>query len=1319
MRHPLKWPALILGALMLLVVTVGIGVYIAGNTPAGRSLIERLTYRLSGGYVKLTGLGGTFPAHVTLDRLDLIDAHGIWLTAEHVMLTWEPYALLTNTVRVDDLHVVRVHVERAPYSAHPNDHISVPHIEVTRSVAERVELGAALVGSPAALAVRASFHMRSLEDARSEFIARRLDGEGEYELHVAFDPARMDASLKLHEPAGGPLEHLLQLPGLGALTANVQLAGPRSAERINLVLDVGDLHGRAQGTVDWVKRSADAEYSLESTALSPRADLSWQKISLQGHWRGPLTTPTADGLLKVEKLRIGAATELATLSATLAADGGELKVNAQAGGLRIPGSQPRMFEQDPVLLEAKLQMNDPTLPLQMTASHRLFLLRARAKVASPQSVSFDLRLPNVSPFAALADQDVRGDASINAQINRGDKEVRIRLDGRLGLAGGTASWLDLLGEKMDLQLAGAISDEKFSIDRLRVAARASILTMSGGALRTRSGSEAWIRGVQARWDLAIVDLATLSPDFAGNLKMAGQLTGPPNALAADADAMSTLSIRGSPPGKVVGELRVRGLPSKPSGSLQARGNLDGAPINVDLSMERGEQGAIRGFVRHAEWKSAHMEGALATSGSLTRVAGQLRVQVGELADFNRLLGMNLAGAAQGHIDFKPAEGRTYAQAQFTGTHIKVRQFAGDLQLSGAGTSDALGLTLGVQMPELRGTPASATATASLNLDAHQLRINKATAQFRNQTIKLLEPSTILYAHGVTLDILKFGVDQAVLQLDGRVAPTLDLHASLHQGGAPLVNLIIPDILSEGSIDATASLQGVVTAPTGSVQIKAAGVRFANDDASGLPAINIQVQAHLLGDKMDVDGKFNAGTASSFTVLGSAPLNADGTGDLKINGKLDVGLINPLLEARGLRAAGALEVDATVKGPISDPQIGGMLILTGGNIRDYGRGINLSQISAQMVGAEGALQIKSFKANAATGTVSMTGSIGVLQPNIPVDLRITARDAQPIASTIVTATIDADLRVHGTARARLDIVGTVTSDRTVIGIPNSLPPEVAILDVRRRGQPVVVAQERQLIIGLDVAIVAPQQILVQGRGLDAELGGEIHLSGTTAAPEVSGNFDLQRGDFAFAGKRLDFTTGRVSFDGAGLRKKIDATLDFTAQTDIADITAYLRITGLADAPRFEFSSNPSRSQDEILSLLLFGENPAQLTALQAAQIGTALASLSGVGGAGLNPLVKLQKTLGLDRLSVGAGSSTTTPGTESSGASIEAGRYISKRVYVVGKQSTAGTTQVQVDVDLTKHLKLQTKLGNGTALTQGTTSENDPGSSIGLSYQFEY
>jgi translocation and assembly module TamB len=153
-----------------------------------------------------------------------------------------------------------------------------------------------------------------------------------------------------------------------------------------------------------------------------------------------------------------------------------------------------------------------------------------------------------------------------------------------------------------------------------------------------------------------------------------------------------------------------------------------------------------------------------------------------------------------------------------------------------------------------------------------------------------------------------------------------------------------------------------------------------------------------------------------------------------------------------------------------------------------------------------------------------------------------------------------------------------------------------------------------------------------------------------------------------------------------------------------------VTGYADAPRITLTSVPDLPQDEILARLLFGTNVKQLTALQIVQIGAALVSLTGSGGV-VNPLLAAQKSLGLDRLSVG---STSTGAT-----SVEAGRYVSGNVYVGAKQTTSGATQAKVEVDLTKRLKLQATLGTGGTTAQGITPDNDPGSSIGLSYQFEY
>ncbi len=138
------------------------------------------------------------------------------------------------------------------------------------------------------------------------------------------------------------------------------------------------------------------------------------------------------------------------------------------------------------------------------------------------------------------------------------------------------------------------------------------------------------------------------------------------------------------------------------------------------------------------------------------------------------------------------------------------------------------------------------------------------------------------------------------------------------------------------------------------------------------------------------------------------------------------------------------------------------------------------------------------------------------------------------------------------------------------------------------------------------------------------------------------------------------------------------------------------------------------QDEILAHLLFGENVSQLTPVELAQVAEGLATLGG-GGGGFNPLNAARRSLGLDRLAVG-GAAT------GNGASIEVGKNVSRGLYVGAKQDTSGGTQAQVQVDLTRHLKLQTTISSGLgAQPAGTipTPQNDRGSSVGLTYQFDY
>jgi translocation and assembly module TamB len=1322
MRRGVKIAAWTTGGLLTLIVLAAGALLIIGNTDWGRALVVRMTPQLTQGHVQLAGIHGSFPAALDLDRLTLSDAHGVWAFAEHISLRWSAGALLVRHVKVDRLQVARLHIERAPLpdkQQKAGSTSSIPRTDLADLSIQSLELGKALAGDAVSLVVKGNAHLRSLQDATAYIVARRTGGNGDYQINLHFDPARMDAILKLQEPANGPLENLVKVPGLGALSVIARLNGPPNAEHLQLSVDAGPLRARAHGTLDLVHSAANLDYSLTAPAMTPYPGLAWESVELNGHFHGPLITPTADGRLLITALRVPGGTQLDALEADLKAHGGFMRLQAGIDGLQIPGPQPALFQDSKLSLDASVRLNDPKRPLQLTARHRLFVLQAKALTAGEQSGDLSLRLPDVAPLAALGGQKVRGEADIQAQVKRTDTATRFSVTAESRLDGGAAAWAGLFrGGPVRLETTGKLTEGVISVDRVQLTGRALSLTANATAARTEA------QELKAHVDLSLPDLTRVSPALAGTLKLSGSVKGPRDQLSLDTLLTTSLSAHGSARGTINAVVHADGLPTSPRGTLEAQGDLDGAPLQLNLALEPPGGHSYHVIIRRADWKSAHAEGEFTMGAKVAQARGNVRAHMGQLSDLNRLLGNSLAGSIDSHISVAPLGGRTRVQLQVEAKNVVAGGITADARVSATGPMEALNVTVDAQSPSVGGQPAQINSAAIVNLTAKELQLASLEASYHNQNIRLLTPARVVFANGFAVHAFKIGAQDATIEVDGRISPALDLRAAVRKLKPELINAFVPDLLANGTIEAEAQVQGSAGAPTGNLHIEALGLRAKNAAALGLPPTDLRAKVDLAGNSARVEAKLAAGSASQLALTGRAPLAAGGSMDLKLAGNLDVGLLNPLLEAGGRHVTGALAVDTTVTGAAASPEIAGTVRLTKGSVRDYTQGISLSDITGELTGSHGLLRIERLTARAAPGDLAIEGTLGVLQPKMPVDLKLTAKNAQPIASQIVTANLNADMKVTGTAREQLEVGGTVHVNRADIGIPDGLPPSVAVLDVERDGGTAAHESQsaRPLVINLNIAVDAPRRILVKGRGLDAEMGGELHIRGTTAAPLVEGGFELQRGFFTLASSKLTFTNGTVTFAGTGLSQKLDPSLDFTAQTKAAEVTTVVHITGLADAPQIELSSTPELPQDEILARLLFGESAAQLSALQLVETGAALTSLrGGGGGTSLNPVAKIQKALGLDRLSVGSGGSSAgaASGPQGSGTSVEAGRYVSSRVYVGVKESTAGASQVGVDVDLTKRLKLQAKLGNGTATAQGVTPENDPGSSLGMAYQIEY
>jgi translocation and assembly module TamB len=447
------------------------------------------------------------------------------------------------------------------------------------------------------------------------------------------------------------------------------------------------------------------------------------------------------------------------------------------------------------------------------------------------------------------------------------------------------------------------------------------------------------------------------------------------------------------------------------------------------------------------------------------------------------------------------------------------------------------------------------------------------------------------------------------------------------------------------------------------------------------------------------------------------MRSDGPLDLRAKGTLDLAVLDPLLAADGRAIRGTMGLDAAIQGSLRTPRLAGSATLREVSLEDYVQGVHLSNLSGVLQADGDSLRLSGVSGKAGAGAFTMEGKVGVLVPGLPVDVTFVGHGIRPLASDVLTADMDADLHVTGAVNDRLSIVGTIGITRAEITIPDSLPPTVGVLKVTRKGLPPQPHEphESTSTLTLDLKIEAPEQVFLRGRGVDAELGGRLHIRGSTDDPRIEGGFDLRHGTYSLAGQTLTVKGGRIGLDSGSPSGKLDPTLDLSSESSANGIVATLAVTGYADAPVIKLSSTPDLPQDEILARLLFNESASQLSPLQMAAIAQGLASMSGVGG-GFDPLAMVRKTLGIDRLSVSSGAATGG----NTNTMVDAGKYVASGVYVGTRQGLDGGTQARVQIDLTRHLKLDSLIGTGGGTpATGATIENDPGSSLGLTYQVEY
>ncbi|MDO9949376.1 translocation/assembly module TamB domain-containing protein [Glaesserella parasuis] len=128
----------------------------------------------------------------------------------------------------------------------------------------------------------------------------------------------------------------------------------------------------------------------------------------------------------------------------------------------------------------------------------------------------------------------------------------------------------------------------------------------------------------------------------------------------------------------------------------------------------------------------------------------------------------------------------------------------------------------------------------------------------------------------------------------------------------------------------------------------------------------------------------------------------------------------------------------------------------------------------------------------------------------------------------------------------------------------------------------------MAIKADVAINIGNDVKLDAYGLKTDLNGIIKVQQGNRGLGLYGQVHLKNGTFASFGQDLVIRKGLISFTGLSSQPTLDieAIRNPEAMED-ANVTAGVKVTGIADAPEVKIFSTPSMSQDQALSYILTG------------------------------------------------------------------------------------------------------------------------------------
>ncbi|KEJ90065.1 translocation/assembly module TamB domain-containing protein [Sulfitobacter donghicola] len=1225
----------------------------------------------AGRQVDIVGFRGALSSQASFDRMTIADDLGVWLTMDDVVLSWNRSALLGGRLVVQELSAQNIDIPRLPASeeatlpdaqATPFTIPQLPDLPVSIDIdalnIAKLRLGAPFMGEQVDLQMnaRATLNDDGLDVA---FQSARIDGKrGSFDLvaTLAREDDILDLLLTLSEQENGLSSNLLDIPGKPSVDLNVKANGP-----------INDLVTELELATDGQERLA-GEVSVVTTGDAGDPDRR-----ILADIGGDITA------ILLPEYRDFFGEDVSLKAEALMQAGGAISVNAFA----LKAAQ--------MDLQGRVHLNADKWPsiidVTGTIAHAKgdpVILPGGGGAATVERVELRVDYDAFKGDAYEAQFDISGLETSEGEIAQTTLRSTGTLTGALGGIG---------------QLDGNIQFASQGIALLNTA-----LAEALGAELNGSTQISYLRDQPLRFSQ--LDLQGADYGLTGNVALDAIASGLPTRL----DARLTSS-------------------DISRFSALAGQELDGA---TSLALE-GEVGVLSGaFDLDITGTADDIRTGIAQADALMQ--GHTALQLKAIRNVNGtfLRGLELNNAAMlfsGGAEFYANASRIEADAVLRDIATVLPQYSGRVAINAHATEDDDGWFVDVDgdgpyQSKIRLSGLATGANPAFDFSASAPEVSAFVAGVNgpfaaNGQVQQTEQGWML-----STDVS--GPYRSAVSLNGAVTPVVDMQFDVSLPDiSPLAPQISGPLRAQGQLRQSGedySVQAKATGPyssSGTVAGIVTGPNAKVDFTFGMPntaaivpnlngPLAVQGSAAKAAQGWQVNTDMSGPSGTQGVVAGV--VSDDGTLALKVNGTAPLGLAGPFISPRSLQGVARFDLD--VNGPAGLDAVSGTIQTSGATLTLPNLRVAFEDVNGDIRLANGRAGLN-ISANATGGGgLSITGGVG-LGDGLPADVNIVLDGVVLVDPRLYRTSISGAMRLSGPISGGAGISGTLNVGETNVTVPSTgltSIGEIPLIDHVGASSANLATRRRAGLLeesasgdgtqsasqaagfGLDVLVNAPGRIFVRGRGLDAELGGNLKLSGDTNNILSAGKFELERGRLDILGKRFELEEGSAEFQGDFI-----PYIRFVTTTTTDAGTASIIVEGPADAPVVSFESTPEGPEDEVLSQLLFGRNLSEISAFQALQLANAVAILAGKGGTDV--VGNLRDQFGLDDLNVST--------TDSGETAISAGKYLSENVYTDVTAASDGTGEVSLNIDLTPNLKGKATLGS------------DGNSSIGVFFEKDY